>query len=395
MRHFRSVLVALLLMAGTAAWGRSVSQTIYSDSGDRVTLAYDVSRDADLVTVSFWSVKVELCKENKRKYRDADKLSVLFFDRTGNYEKMSFVGLFPKAFMVSSNLSYSPSGDGYFIVDSGLTLFFSVRDGGDFKLVIPFYLAFAQKRTSYKLFSSFTLAMAAEAPLSVNDAATAQSVSKEAPRAMNMVSAASPEDYSMVLDCVSNVERMLARQTSLPVSEGLKAEVELLRSWKYSVTDRSVKRRIEKTLDDYDMMVKELQDAESAAKQAEIDRLKEEERQARLEEQKKEDARIAAEKEEAEKSRRRTIWMIIAGILLAVLSFVGNQVMQSLRASRGQKSMMEMQQNLTKRAENEAKRRAQSAIRSNTRKVVNLAGQKAKEAMKKTANGINKKNITI
>ena len=360
-----------------------------------MTLAYDVSRDADLVTVSFWSVKVELCKENKRKYRDADKLSVLFFDRTGNYEKMSFVGLFPKAFMVSSNLSYSPSGDGYFIVDSGLTLFFSVRDGGDFKLVIPFYLAFAQKRTSYKLFSSFTLAMAAEAPLSVNDAATAQSVSKEAPRAMNMVSAASPEDYSMVLDCVSNVERMLARQTSLPVSEGLKAEVELLRSWKYSVTDRSVKRRIEKTLDDYDMMVKELQDAESAAKQAEIDRQKEEERQARLEEQKKEDARIAAEKEEAEKSRRRTIWMIIAGILLVVLSFVGNQVMQSLRASRGQKSMMEMQQNLTKRAENEAKRRSQSAIRSNTRKVVNLAGQKAKEAMKKTANGINKKNITI
>ena len=103
---------------------------------------------------------------------------------------------------------------------------------------------------------------------------------------------------------------------------------------------------------------------------------------------------LVAQQQEQEKSRKRTVWMTIGGILLAILAFVGNQVLQNLRSKKSQMSVIQMQTDIARRAEQEAKRRAQSAIRSQTRKVVNIGEQKAKNAVKKVGKNVSKKNKT-
>ena len=60
------------------------------------------------------------------------------------------------------------------------------------------------------------------------------------------------------------------------------------------------------------------------------------------------------QQEEAEKGKKRNMWLMIGAAILGVLGFGGNQVAQHMRSTKNQKSMMEMQQNAIKRAENPA-----------------------------------------
>ena len=78
--------------------------------------------------------------------------------------------------------------------------------------------------------------------------------------------------------------------------------------------------------------------------------------------------------------------MIIGAMILGLLGFGGNQVAQHMRNAKNQKSMMEMQQNVIKRAENEAKRRAQSYARNKAHQVVGQAKQKGRQAVRSNVN---------
>ena len=78
--------------------------------------------------------------------------------------------------------------------------------------------------------------------------------------------------------------------------------------------------------------------------------------------------------------------MIIGGVLLAILLFVGNQVMQSFRNIRTQRSMMQMQQDATKQAQNIARSKAQSEIRKQTHKVTGQVRKKGQTIIRDTAN---------
>jgi cytoskeletal protein RodZ len=110
-----------------------------------------------------------------------------------------------------------------------------------------------------------------------------------------------------------------------------------------------------------------------------------EEAEAKIEEMEAE-ARAKAEKE-----KKRNIWMIIGGVLMAILLFVGNQVLQSVRNIRTQRSMMQMQQDATNRAKNMAKSKAQGAIRKQTGKITNQAKQKGQTAMRNVIDKSTKK----
>ena len=100
----------------------------------------------------------------------------------------------------------------------------------------------------------------------------------------------------------------------------------------------------------------------------------------------------AKAKEEEKSKKKRNIWMIIGGIMLAILLFVGNQVMQSFRNIRTQRSMMQMQQDAAKRAQNMARSKAKSEIRKQTNKVTNQIKKKGQTALRDTANKVKNSN---
>lgn len=105
----------------------------------------------------------------------------------------------------------------------------------------------------------------------------------------------------------------------------------------------------------------------------------------------KEQKAEAIAKQEVETSQKRTIWMIIGGIILAILGFVGNQAFQHYRNVRNEKNMMSMQQSIVRRAEDEAKRRAQSMARQKVNQVQNAARRKSQDYVRGSINsGINK-----
>ena len=90
--------------------------------------------------------------------------------------------------------------------------------------------------------------------------------------------------------------------------------------------------------------------------------------------------------EKKDKERKRNIWMIVGGALLAILLFVGNQVMQSFRNIRTQRSMMQMQQDAAKRAQNMARGKVQNEIRKQTNKVTSQVRKKSQTIIRDTAN---------
>lgn len=105
----------------------------------------------------------------------------------------------------------------------------------------------------------------------------------------------------------------------------------------------------------------------------------------------KEQKAEAIAKQEAEAAQQRNMWMIIGGIILAILGFVGNQAFQHYRNVRNEKNMMSMQQSIVRRAEDEAKRRAQSMARQKVNQAQNAARRKSQDYVRGSINsGINK-----
>ena len=147
----------------------------------------------------------------------------------------------------------------------------------------------------------------------------------------------------------------------------------------------------EETLDleamDEDAESEEAKAAEdAAAKNAELQaKLAEEQAQAR------QDSIAAAAQQKAEEDRKQNLWLIIGGVILAILAFVGNQTFQHFRNVKNQKSIIDMQQNVVRRAEDEAKRRARNMARSQINRVQGEARRKTRSAINDGIGKIGKK----
>ncbi len=145
-------------------------------------------------------------------------------------------------------------------------------------------------------------------------------------------------------------------------------------------------RSINKVLKAYDekkedLELKTLVDAQAAKDEAErIEQQRKAEEQAEIEAEKAEAERKAAEAEK--KAKKRTIWMIIGGVILSVLGFIGNQFSHHFRNLRNQRSMVEIQESLTRRAESEARRRASNAVRSTANRAINSTVGKSRDAVR-------------
>ena len=76
-----------------------------STKNDRVVVTYDLTTDNGQVSINFKNVKKWLGATYSNKYSEANKVVVVFFDRTGNYKNYAFTGISPENFLETYKLN--------------------------------------------------------------------------------------------------------------------------------------------------------------------------------------------------------------------------------------------------------------------------------------------------
>lgn len=397
MSKFTLVFLAAVFLNGLTVDAKTVKDTLVTLDGDRIILTYELSHSEDHYTIRFNNQQKKLGRINGAKYADLSKVAVMFFDRAGGFSSdVSITNLVPEAFMVPSNVNYEYSSDGYFIVQDYPTLNFTVREEAD--ITIPIYLAYHSKKGKYTLFSK---CRGMKIRLSASGSTTRQQSSPQTTQqTVTSTTEIEPDNTKAlkVMESIKLAKDLLGEADRLPFSESLQDEIRFIREQKREITDAELLSQISDVLRMYEDKKAALEEQASAAQIAAQQAAEEKARREAEEIRTRNDSLMAAQQEQAEKDKKRNLWMIIGGVILAILAFIGNQVFQSFRSNRTQKNMMEIQQSIANQAEAEAKRQARNAIRGTTNRTVNQAKNKVREAVrKKTTFKVNgkSKNVSI
>lgn len=381
MESFRRISAFMMLMCGAAAClAKTVTDTLTSAAGDRLIVTYDVSQSAGQFTIRFNSVNKKLGTRNREKYK-LKEVVPMFFDRTGRYESVKFVGIVPVPFVIPANVSYAWSEDGYFNIQENPTVSLALKaDKVSGVISIPVFLTHYEKKGQYNVFGSL-------GNLDIRlDRQTRSSRQSDKEVVTQMVTSTSETeaDNRDITDALSTVERvmgLLAVAEKLPFPENLTFEVMQLRGMRNKVDDAATLRRINDALDAYDAKKLELEENAAADASAAQAKAEQEVLRARQEQQARSDSIAAETQKQAEKSQKRTIWMIVGGAILAVVCFIGNQVFQHFRNISNRRSMQEMQDRMVRQAESEARRRAQSYAHNRAHQARNAARNSARDAL--------------
>lgn len=381
---FVGYILTILVLFPFYVCGRTRTDTIYTDTRDRIILTYEVSVTANQATITFDGVKKKLGYANEKYKDDLPKVVVMFFDRVGNYGHASINGMVPETITIPSDVGYQRSQDGFFMLtteQAGPKLSFSVK--ADTEITIPMYLAYKPKKGKYNLFAK---SRGLRIPLgrqkeSVRTAPTMQTVQ----HTFTSTSEMEPDNTvtTKVLESIKLAKNLISETTEIPFSENLLDEIRFLREKRREVTDEDLVSRITEVMDEFEEKRQWLEEKQAAEQEA---RQQEDELRAKAEAARNDSIDTAQRMDAEQKREKRNLWMIIGGAIFAVLAFAGNQVLQSVRNRKNQMRMLDMQQNIANRAEAEAKRRARNAIRSQKNRLVNEAKQKTENAIRKTIN---------
>lgn len=412
MSKVRLSLTALGLFLCLFASAKEVTDTLYSAKNDRIIITYSVSQKGNQVELQFIRVKKALSSYLREKYKETDKIHTLFSDWAGTRKDIKFTGETPSVITFPANTEYTYSPDGYFIIEQRPLLSFKVETAGEAMVSIPIYLAHYEKKQHYKI-----LYYCGDLKVNLNRKETASEVTKPedkpayhpTERTMIEIEEEIPEISEFddrALKLIDKILSSLPNQKELPMESTLEKQVEILVGLQPDIKNDAVSKRIDETLEAFNDKKKELEEKKAVIEKEMADNnaftscntkedyeryLKQNPNGKHVEEAKKNISELDEKAKEDEKNKnKRTIWMIIGGALLAILLFVGNQVLQSFRNIRTQRSIMQMQQDATKRAENMAKSKARNEIRKQTNKVVNQAKQKGQTALRNTANNATK-----
>ena len=362
------------------AVGRIKKDTIYTTDGDRIILTYDVANTANQATIKFIGQQKKLGRINS-KYKDLSNVAVLFFDRKGNYSgDVSFVNMVPEAFMTQSDVQFKKSTDGYYLIQSEPKLSFAVK--GDAKIQIPIYLAYKTKKGKYELFSKSRDLII---PLGGKAGTNRQMASIQTVQQTITSTAEIETDNTVavkVLESINLTKELLAQANELPFSDNLLDEINYLRQKRREITDDALVSEISEVMEQYESKKRMLEEksTEEQKAQQQAEELKAQQEAQAIKAQN--DSIANAQQIAAEKEKKRNLWMIIGGIVLAILAFIGNQVFQGIRNKRNQMRMMNMQQNIADKAEAEAKRQARNAIRTQRNRIEAGAKRKVSDAVR-------------
>ena len=393
--RFTLVLLVTMFLNCLCVHAKTVKDTLVTTDGDRIILTYELSRSEDHYTLRFNNQQKKLGRINGDKYADLSKVAVMFFDRTGGFSNnVSITNMVPEAFMVPSNVNYDHSSDGFFVVHDYPTLNFTAKGSSD--ITIPIYLAYHPKKGKYTLFSK---CKGMKIHLSAFSSTTRQQGSSQITQQTVTSTTEIESDNTVTLKVMESIKlakELLYEADKLPFSESLQDEIRFIRVQKREITDASLLSQISDVLQMYEDKKASLEENASAAQIAAQQEAEEKAKREAEEIQAKNDSIMSAQQEQAEKDKERNLWMIIGGVILAILAFIGNQVFQSFRNNRNQKNMMNIQQSIANQAEAEAKRRARNAIRSTTNRTVNQTKSAVREAVrKKTTIKVNRKSKNL
>ena len=397
--RFTLVFLATIFLNCLCVHAKTVKDTLVTTDGDRIILTYEISHSDNHYTIRFNNnPQKKFGSINRDKYADqSSKVAVMFFDRTGGFSNdVSITNMVPEAFMVPSNVNYEHSSDGFFVVQDYPTLNFTAKGSSD--ITIPIYLAYHPKKGKYTLFSKCK-------GMKIHLSASSSTTRQQGPSQITQQTVTSTTEIEAdntsalkVMESIKLAKELLYEADKLPFSESLQDEIRFIRIQKREITDTGLLSQISDVLQMYEDKKTALEEKASAAQIAAQEEAEAKAKREAEEIQARNDSIMAAQQEQAEKDKERNIWMIIGGVILAILAFIGNQVFQSFRNNRNQKNMMNIQQSIANQAEAEAKRRARNAIRSTTNRTVNQAKSEVREAVrKKTTIKVNgkSKNLSI
>ena len=185
-----------------------------------------------------------------------------------------------------------------------------------------------------------------------------------------------------VLESVGIAKKLIAEANELPFSDNLQDEIADLRRKRRELTDDALVSEISEVMDLYESKRRMLeeQNASEQKAQQQAEELKAQQEAMAIKAQN--DSIANAQQLASEKEKKRNFWMIIGGVVFAILAFIGNQVFQSIRNKKNQMRMLNMQQSIADKAEAEAKRRARNAVRTKQNRIENEAKRKASEAIR-------------
>ena len=344
--------LALWLIGCICGSAKEVKDTLYSTNGDRVIENYNMTLSGGQVTVKFNSVLKKLGQRTQEKYKKLDEVCVVIFDRNGNFRDLIFEGQATQAFMVPSNITYTPSADGYFLLQDNPMLQFSVQQGEEANLSIPLYLAHYEKKRHYKVFGQCGMLQLAVKPTNGKGTGAAQgygggehSVGETTITSEELTDEGlAPAEEANIR--INSINSMLQKANKLPLSEELTHEVSMLRELRFKITDESVNKQISATLEAYDNKKQELESQAEANEQAAAA----EKAQKDLLAKAQTDSLSAMSALQAAKDKKEMMWLIGGLGGLALLIFGGKQVVQTIKNSQLQKAQRQMMEGISKMA---------------------------------------------
>lgn len=418
-------------------WAKTTSVTLQSADRDKITVKYDVTVNKDgTATIVIQDVKPRLGWNNGDKYREQEKVKVLFFDKNGGHNEYKVKSdITTDALMVSSNeISYSSSQYGIVWLDERPEINLKLHTDSS-SLSIPVYLAYYEKKHTYKVFAScgnLTIPLSLPRNEAVADGLKKEKVIRTLTTTEEIEEETVLSDNDQAMLLINQIQKLLDESSSSCMPDGIDFYKGELLKLRLTITDRDVLTKISDLFGKIEERKLEVASSTSMRhKQDKADAEADEARQnmnylnERLDNISKlsendvadmlsrardlrsksysvSDEKLASEMksvadrcdEAANKidksKKRRNVWLIIGGILLTIIMFVGNQFFQHFRNLRSQKGIEEMQARIAKQAESDAKRRVRGLVHNHMAKARNAARGKAVKAVNSSINNVTK-----
>lgn len=362
--------------------------TVWTRQNDKIILTYNVSSDNNQMTIDFSRPRIIPSSAlNKECKGEIDKLKVVIFDRIGDFGKAKWSGISPEAFMVPNGLSYDKTSDGYYILGESQPIEFHKQNNAKVNVKMPMYIAVYDKKQNYRIVAVSKTPISLSSSTSGTSRAGQRDGSRSGVDTERIAITSSEEldadnaDITSALSSIEMIKELLSRETEVPFSQTLQMEIYNLRSLKNQIKEPEVVTKINDVLlmcSDKERELKDAQNQSALAAKAQEQALIQQQKQEAEAQQKAAEEKA---REQEEKQQKRTLWMIIGGVILAILGFIGNAIFKHFRDIRNQKSIMQMQESLARQAEHEAGRRSREIIRNKAHQVANKGRSQIRNKM--------------
>lgn len=438
MKFLRIICVLLFHFSALVIYAKEYSETLQSRTKDKLTINYDVSTRDGNVTISFVKLRKQIGFVHSDKYNDLSKVKVLFFERNGRFQNDQFISnITTEALTIKSDeLVYSPTDEGYVWLDDQPELHLKLR-ASESGLSIPVYMAYYKKKHVYEVFAycgNLNISLSQVQHQSPNEESVHNNVNKRTnviEESFEVERDLSPNE--LAIQYIAQINEIIGQGDDLSIPDYFDTYMSELRKIGMTIADPRLRKDIDEVLKKAEAKKKAVeqtladanQRAEEEKNQIEMendirsdleylnerlsnsDKLSESDiaelkgiaNELRRKSHSMKDSELKSQMKDAadrcddvmknleDSKKKRNLWMIIGGILLAVLMFISNHALQYFRNLRNQKGIEEMQEKMVKRAEDEARRKAGNTIRSKIDTVQNRAIGKGRDAVRKGING--------